>query len=46
LVTVRDGRGLLVGVAPLMLKHRLGFSRLLFVGTGPTDYLDVIIRER
>jgi CelD/BcsL family acetyltransferase involved in cellulose biosynthesis len=46
LVTVRDGRGLLVGVAPLMLKHRLGFSRLLFVGTGPTDYLDVLIRER
>jgi CelD/BcsL family acetyltransferase involved in cellulose biosynthesis len=46
LVTVRDGRGLLVGVAPLMLKHRRGFSRLLFVGTGPTDYLDVLIRER
>src|SRR5215211_41206 len=46
LVTVRDGRGLLVGVAPLMLKHRIGFSRLLFVGTGPTDYLDVLIRER
>ena len=46
LVTVRDGRGLLVGVAPLMLKHRLGFSKLLFVGTGPTDYLDVLIRER
>jgi CelD/BcsL family acetyltransferase involved in cellulose biosynthesis len=46
LVTVRDGRGLLVGLAPLMLKHRLGFSKLLFVGTGPTDYLDVLIRER
>jgi CelD/BcsL family acetyltransferase involved in cellulose biosynthesis len=46
LVTVRDGRGLLVGVAPLMLKNRLGFSKLLFVGTGPTDYLDVLIRER
>ena len=46
LVTVRDGRGLLVGVAPLMLKYRLGFSKLLFVGTGPTDYLDVLIRER
>jgi CelD/BcsL family acetyltransferase involved in cellulose biosynthesis len=45
LVTVRDGRGLLVGVAPLMLKSRLGFSKLLFVGTGPTDYLDVLIRE-
>ncbi|CAA9353750.1 MAG: hypothetical protein AVDCRST_MAG93-7247, partial [uncultured Chloroflexia bacterium] len=23
----------------------LGFSRLLFVGTGPTDYLDVLARE-
>jgi CelD/BcsL family acetyltransferase involved in cellulose biosynthesis len=46
LVTVRDRRGLLVGVAPLMLKDRLGFSKLLFVGTGPTDYLDVLIRER
>ena len=46
LVTVRNGRGLLVGLAPLMLKHRLGFGKLLFVGTGPTDYLDVLIRER
>jgi CelD/BcsL family acetyltransferase involved in cellulose biosynthesis len=46
LVTVRDSRGLLVGLAPLMLKHRLGLSKLLFVGTGPTDYLDVLIRER
>jgi CelD/BcsL family acetyltransferase involved in cellulose biosynthesis len=46
LVTVRDGRGLLVGVAPLMLKHGHGFSKLLFVGTGPTDYLDVLIRAR
>ena len=46
LVTVRDGQGLLVGVAPLMLKKlRLGLSKLLFVGTGPTDYLDVLIRE-
>jgi CelD/BcsL family acetyltransferase involved in cellulose biosynthesis len=46
LVTVRDGRGLLVGLAPLMLKYRFGFTKLLFVGTGPTDYLDVLIRER
>ena len=45
LVTVRDGRGLLVGVAPLMLKNGLGFNKLLFMGTGPTDYLDVLIRE-
>jgi CelD/BcsL family acetyltransferase involved in cellulose biosynthesis len=46
LVTVRDGRGLLVGLAPLMLKYRLGLGKLLFLGTGPTDYLDVLIRER
>jgi CelD/BcsL family acetyltransferase involved in cellulose biosynthesis len=46
LVTVRDGRGLLVGIAPLMLKQRFGLGKLLFVGTGPTDYLDVLIRER
>ena len=45
LVTVRNDRGLLIGVAPLMLKHGPGFRKLLFVGTGPTDYLDVIIRE-
>jgi CelD/BcsL family acetyltransferase involved in cellulose biosynthesis len=45
LVTVRDGRSSLVGLAPLMLKYRLGFGKLLFVGTGPTDYLDVLIRE-
>ena len=46
LVTVRDGRGLLVGLAPLMLEYKRGFSKLLFVGTGLTDYLDVLIRER
>jgi CelD/BcsL family acetyltransferase involved in cellulose biosynthesis len=46
LVTVRDGRGLLVGVAPLMLEYGRGLSRLLFVGTEQTDYLDVLIRER
>ena len=44
LITVRDVRNLLVGVAPLMLEHKLGFGRLLFVGTGPTDYLDVLVR--
>src|SRR5918992_4433380 len=37
LVTVREGQGLLVGVTPLLLKYRPGFSKLLFVGTGPTD---------
>jgi len=46
LVTVRDERGLLVSIAPLMLKYRLGLGKLLFLGTGPTDYLDVLIRER
>jgi CelD/BcsL family acetyltransferase involved in cellulose biosynthesis len=45
LVTVRNDRGLLIGLAPLMLQHGPGFSKLLFVGTGPTDYLDVIIRQ-
>jgi CelD/BcsL family acetyltransferase involved in cellulose biosynthesis len=45
LVTVRDEEGLLIGLAPLMLERRLGLSRLLFVGTGPTDYLDVLARE-
>src|SRR5829696_6015787 len=44
LITVRDDEGLLIGLAPLMLKRRLGFRRLLFVGTGPTDYLDVLAR--
>jgi CelD/BcsL family acetyltransferase involved in cellulose biosynthesis len=44
LVTVRSGN-LLVGLIPLMLKRRRGFGRLLFVGTGPTDYLDVLVRE-
>ena len=43
LVTVRDGRGVLVGAAPLMLDRRPG--RLLFVGTGITDYLDVLVRD-
>ena len=45
LITVRDDEGLLIGLAPLMLERRLGFSKLLFVGTGPTDYLDVLARE-
>jgi CelD/BcsL family acetyltransferase involved in cellulose biosynthesis len=45
LITVRNGEGVLVGGAPLMLDRRLGFSRLLFVGTGLTDVLDVLIKE-
>jgi CelD/BcsL family acetyltransferase involved in cellulose biosynthesis len=44
LVTVRS-EGLLVGIVPLMLKRRWGFGRLLFVGTGITDYLDVLARS-
>ena len=44
LVTVRS-EGLLVGIVPLMLKRRWGFGRLLFVGTGITDYLDMLARR-
>jgi CelD/BcsL family acetyltransferase involved in cellulose biosynthesis len=44
LVTVRD-EGLLVGVIPLMLERKLALGRLLFVGTGVTDSLDVLVRE-
>jgi CelD/BcsL family acetyltransferase involved in cellulose biosynthesis len=45
LVTLRNEKGLLVGLIPLMLERRRGFGRLLFIGTGPTDYLDMLIRE-
>ncbi len=45
LVTVRNDEGLLIGLFPLMLERRRGFGRLLFVGTGPTDYLDALVRE-
>ncbi|MGH3148196.1 MAG: GNAT family N-acetyltransferase, partial [Rubrobacter sp.] len=45
LVTLRDEAGLLVGLIPLMLERRRGFGRLLFVGTGITDYLDALVRE-
>ncbi len=44
LITVRGEGGLLVGVIPLMLERRWGLGRLLFVGTGISDYLDVIVR--
>ena len=44
LVTVRSG-DLLVGLIPLMLERRWGFGRLLFIGTVPTDYLDVLVRK-
>ena len=45
LVTVRNDEGLLVGIIPLMLERRRGFGRLLFLGTGPTGYLDVLVRS-
>ena len=44
LVTIRCD-GLLVGLMPLMLQRRGGFGRLLFVGTGLTDYQDILARE-
>ena len=45
LVTVRSEDGLLVGLLPLMLGRRGSLGRLLFIGTGITDYLDVLVRE-
>ena len=44
IVAVRSG-GLLVGILPLMIQRRFGFKRLLFIGTGITDYLDLLARE-
>ena len=44
LITIRDN-GLLVGLMPLMLQRLGSFGRLLFVGTGLTDYQDVLVRE-
>jgi CelD/BcsL family acetyltransferase involved in cellulose biosynthesis len=45
LVTARNHEGLLIAIIPLMQKRKWGYSRLLFVGTGLTDYLDVLTRE-
>ncbi len=45
LVVVRESGGLLVGLLPLMVERERGFGRLLFVGAGMTDYLDVLVRE-
>lgn len=45
LITIRDG-DLLVGLMPLMLERRWSLRRLLFIGTGITDYHDVLARER
>jgi CelD/BcsL family acetyltransferase involved in cellulose biosynthesis len=45
LITVRNSSGLLVGILPFMIESRSTFvSRLVFVGTGLSDYLDVIVR--
>jgi CelD/BcsL family acetyltransferase involved in cellulose biosynthesis len=45
LVTVRDDKRLLVGLVPLMLERETGFGRLPWVGTGLSDYLDMLVRE-
>ena len=44
LVTIRE-TGLLVGLMPLMIERRRGFGRLLLVGTGLTDHLDILARR-
>jgi CelD/BcsL family acetyltransferase involved in cellulose biosynthesis len=44
IVAVRSGE-LLVGILPFMIQRRFGFKRLLFIGTGATDYLDLLARE-
>jgi CelD/BcsL family acetyltransferase involved in cellulose biosynthesis len=44
LIVLRNG-DLLVGIIPLMLERRwLFFGRLLFIGSGVSDYLDVLVR--
>jgi CelD/BcsL family acetyltransferase involved in cellulose biosynthesis len=45
LIIVRNGEGHLIGILPLMLGRRRGLRRLLFVGTGASDYLDVLARK-
>lgn len=42
IVTVRDGGGDLVGLAPLMVERGRGFGRLLFIGHDLSDFLDVL----
>jgi CelD/BcsL family acetyltransferase involved in cellulose biosynthesis len=44
IVAVRSGE-LLVGILPFMIQRQFGFKRLLFIGTGVTDYLDLLARE-
>jgi CelD/BcsL family acetyltransferase involved in cellulose biosynthesis len=46
IITLRNAEGLLVGLLPLMLRrNRLGFGRLMFLGTGMSDRLDVLVRR-
>jgi CelD/BcsL family acetyltransferase involved in cellulose biosynthesis len=45
LVAMRDEKGLLVGLMPLMLQRQRGLTRLLFIGTGITEYLDILARK-
>src|SRR5580658_8129928 len=42
--TLRDGSGALVALAPLMTSHWYGtpLTRLSFLGTGTSDYLDLL----
>jgi CelD/BcsL family acetyltransferase involved in cellulose biosynthesis len=35
----------LVGLLPLMLERRLGSRRLLFIGSGQSIYLDILVRK-
>ena len=45
IIAVYDDADLLVGLVPLMLEHRWGLARLLFVGTRSNDYQDILVRE-
>lgn len=44
LVIMRAG-DLLVGIVPMMLERGRGVRKLLFVGTGLTDYNDMLVRQ-
>jgi CelD/BcsL family acetyltransferase involved in cellulose biosynthesis len=45
LITMRDDKVLQVELVPLRLKCKMGFGRLLWIGTGLSDYLDMLMRE-
>lgn len=44
LVALRDEGGLLVGLMPMMIRRKGGLAKLLFIGSGQSEYLDVIAR--